>query len=535
MLTGTGAPLIWSVLLAAALVMVLLVLWWSGVPFAAARARLQERFLWGVPWGTIVVVAGLFLVYLVVQRGLWHWDSPVVVAYTAVSMWDPVGWGFAGFSHASPGHLRGNVTTTLVIAPIVEWIWGHYPRDRSPSWARRPGVRAIVLFPLGIAGIGVIAALFSWGPVIGFSVAAYALIGIALVHYPVLTLLALVARSAVRLVWRTVTDPVQISRASVQVVEPSWYGSAVQGHLVGLLLGVLVGIFVLRRTPRSNPSIDRVFMATTLVSAYLSLWAIWWILGPGQYILFRSAGVILVLLVALLVALSISDRDVRGWPVNHVAIGIILIAVVGMGIIGIGLNLAVSEPPPQEPAHTVEDYEIYYGENVPDGMVNIVDLSAFGLTTDVETSGVIVTSDERQVWRQTVSASELATHGTQRFHVGGPGWSEPVYAIRQGWQPIGNDPVYQVWIGDGDSVHPAFTSDERMAQTIVEGHSFIIGVTEESFSVTVEHNGDRQTVDIPETDSGVDVHDIELYRAGNELYAVSDGTVVPIASRERYN
>lgn len=535
MLAGTDEPVLWAVSLAVAAAFVGLVLWWAGVPFGSARSRLEERFIWGVPWGTLVVVGGLFAVYLFVQRGWWHWHSPVVVAYTAVSMWDPVGWLFAGFSHSSPGHLRGNITTTIVFAPIVEWIWGHYPRDRSPDWASRPAVRALLLFPLGIAVIGIIAALFSWGPVIGFSVAAFALVGVALVHFPLLTIVGLVARSAVRLAWRALSDPVQISRATVRVVEPSWFGSAVQGHLVGLLLGVLVGLYLLDRLDTVPPTPGRLFVASVFVGTYLSIWSIWWILGPDEYVLFRAAGVIVVLLLGLAVAASVVNRPVRGRRIDRIAITLILVAVVGMGIVGIGLNLAVSEPPPGEPALTVEDYEVYYGENVPDGMVNIVDIDAFGLTTSVETSGVIVTSEERHVWRRTVSATELQTHGVQRFHVGGVGWSEEIVAVRQGWQPAGNAPVYAVWIGDGEEFRPAFASENRTVRAVVDDHRFALRSTPNgSFAVAVEYEGEIVTVPIPEDSESVDAHEVEIHRVENELIVVSDGTVIPIAVQETY-
>ena len=537
MLALADDPVLWTVASAIAIGVLAFILGRLDVPFRAYHTRLCERFILGVPWGSLVVIFGLFFVYLVIQRGWWHWYSPVVVAFTAVSMWDPTGLLLAGFSHASPGHLRGNVTTTLVFAPIVEWIWGHYPRDRQSqrlTWTRRPVVRAVVLFPLGVAVIGIVAALFSWGPVIGFSVAVYALVGISLVHYPVLTLIALVTREAVRFAWRTLTHPVEFGRTTVRVVEPSWFGTAVQGHLVGLLLGVLVGLWLIRTYRETRPSPAMVFVATALTGTYLSIWGIWWILGSDQFVLFRAAGLLVVLAVATAVTLAVhppsfgTDRYRRG------AVLVIVIAVLGMGAVGIGLNLAVSEPPPGEPAHSVQDYDIYYGEQVPDGMVNVVDLEFLGLTTDVRTSGVIVVSEDRAVWRRTVSATELETHGHQRFHVGGIGWSEEVHAERRGWVPLGHAPVYHVWIGDGENAELAFESEDQPVRAVVENHTFELIAEDGGFHLNVSRDDTVESVPIPADGEAVPVQDVIIVRQGPEVIVTTGETAMPVATRERY-
>lgn len=533
---GTQEPIVWALALLVAIGGVGWVLWRLDVDPRESRRCLEERFVLGVPWGTLVVIAWLFAVYLFVQGGWWDWYRPVVVGFTAVDMFDPLAWFFAGFAHVSPSHLRGNVTSTLVFGPIVEWIWGHYPRgeDRTanPPWTRRPAVRAVVLFPLGIGSLAVVATLFSWGPVIGFSVAAYALVGIALVHHPVIAVVALVARDAVRLGYRAVTDPVQIAEATVRVVDPSWYGSAVQGHLVGMLLGVIVGVWLLDRRDHRRPSTAAVFGAATLVGASLSLWTVWWILGPDRYILFRAAGIMVVILVAVTIAAAAARDHADRLP--RVAMAAIVIAVLIMGVVGVGLNLASVPSPQEEPAMSVEDYDIYYGEGATDGMVALVELEAFGLTTEVRTSGVIVVSEERNVWRQVISATELETHGAERIRVGGIGWSEDIVAVRRGWVPVGADPVYRVWVGDGDSFTPAFGSEAQTARPVVGGHNFTVQPAKEGFAVTVTNGEENATVPIPDDGHSVSALDVELRTEGEELVAYIDGSEVPIAERETY-
>lgn len=512
-----------------------------GVPLRSYHDVLKERWVLGVPWGTLIVVSFLFAVYLFPQRGLWDWHRPIVVAYTAVSLFDPTGWLFAGFAHTSPGHLRGNVTSTLVFAPIVEWVWRHKPASdpdpRLPAWTGTPWVRAFVLFPLGIGVIGVIAALFSWGPVIGFSVAVYALIGIGLVHHPMLTIVAVVARQPLRVLWRTWTDPVVLRETTIRAVRPGWFGTAVQGHLVGLLIGVAIGIALLRWRGRS-PSPARLWFASVILGFYLSLWALWWIMGPEQFVLLRAIGVALVFAVATVIVVSavVPPPTVPGPDVDfrQAAVAILLIAILGMGAVSIGLNLATAEPPDLEPAATVGDYEIYYGEEVPDGMINIVEFEALGLTTDVRTSGVIVYSEQRNVWRQPVSEADLEARGSARFTVGGLGWGEQIRVEREGWTPTGAASVYMIRINDGDGWNHAFSSDLQVAQVRIADRHFGIATEDQRFLIGVEHDEDVEWEELPDRDENITMQGVELRRNGDRLIAAHDGTEVTIATLDTY-
>ena len=542
MVPGADATIGWFTLVLAVGIISLLILTSTVLPLRRMYDQLQQRFIFGVPWGSLVVVGILFFVYLFVQHGWWHYRRPVVVAYTAVSMYDPTGWVFAGLAHSSPGHLRANVTTTLVFAPIVEYIWGHYPRTTrrnwEPAWAQHPIVRAVVVFPLGVLLVAIIAALFSWGPVIGFSVAAFALIGCALVYYPVLAVVGLVARSAVRVLWRTVTDPVVVTETTVRTVRPDWFGTAVQGHLVGLLLGVIIGIGLLRYH-RVTPAPARVFGANLLAGFFLSVWAIWWIIGPEAFVLFRALGVALVIGVAGLVALAVGTDHIDPvhmprWNPATSALGILLVAVLGMGVIGIGLNFALVENPDHDPQLEIQDYTIMYGEDIPDGMINIVDVEAFGLTTDVRTSGVVVVSEQRNVWRQMVSSTELETHGRGHFTVGGIGWSERIIAERTGWTPVGNDTVYQIDLHSGETTIQAFESEPSTASAVIENHSIRIQIEDEAFVMAVLADDAIHTVELPNHGENVTVNDLTITRTRNQIVAATDGSAVVVAERETY-
>jgi len=121
------------------------------------RDMARERLVYGVPWGSLVVIAFVVAVYLFVQSGIADFDDPVTIPFRTWSYFYPLGLATAAFSHAGPGHLIGNLAGTVVVAPLAEYAWGHYPDDREPnrsdSWRTNPRIRAFVLFPLAVIGV----------------------------------------------------------------------------------------------------------------------------------------------------------------------------------------------------------------------------------------------------------------------------------------------------------------------------------------------------------------------------------------------
>ena len=98
---------------------------------------LTDRFIYGVPWGSLVVIVGVFAFYLFAQSGLQHWHEPVTLPFRNWAYPYATGMFTSGFAHNSPSHLLGNMLATVVLAPLAEFIWGHYPHDGGGT--RRPG------------------------------------------------------------------------------------------------------------------------------------------------------------------------------------------------------------------------------------------------------------------------------------------------------------------------------------------------------------------------------------------------------------
>jgi membrane associated rhomboid family serine protease len=271
----------------------------------------RSRLLYGIPWGSLVVIAFVVSVYLFVQDGLTNFDAPVTIPFRTWSYFYPLGMITAPFSHADPGHLVGNLAGTVVVAPLAEYAWGHYPDDpEGGSWRADPRVRAFAVFPLAVVGIGLVTGLFALGPVIGFSGVVFAFAGFAIVHYPIATIVAtLGVQSAVLRIYYALRDPIAIYTAEPSPPSPpSWAGIAIQGHALGLFVGFVLGITLLERRG-SRPDPLRLWLAVLLFGFAKGLWAIYWFGAENTYVLFQGPGVAVVAALSLLVTLSMTASE----------------------------------------------------------------------------------------------------------------------------------------------------------------------------------------------------------------------------------
>lgn len=514
--------------------------------------RLRSRFVLGVPWGSAVAIGFVLAVYLFLQGGYWHWFRPVTLPYSAWSYFTPLGVAVAGLAHAGPGHLVGNLTSAAVLLPLAEYAFGHFPRERGSqsfsSWRTSPLLRAFVLFPAGVLFVALLTALFSWGPVIGFSGVVFAAAGFALVRYPIAAVVAVLGREVVSLIYRSLLDPVVQQEATSRFVRPGWAGIAVQGHALGLFLGAAAGVLVLYRMGSDErPSALRLWLGTVLAGMSLGLWALWWIRGGDTYVLFRAVGLAFVVAVALLVVAPVvaSERPLLGrfgddLTRRQVATVAFLFPLLVMSLIAVPVNLNVVEEtglPDDGQQVEVRDYTVGYAENVPDRMINVVDVSLFGETTEIRTSGVVVVSEQRNIWSREISPGQLAHSGRASVVVGGPGWREVVVATREGWSVTGGPTVYQVRLGkDGEPQRLAFESDPARADVVLAGHNVSLASRDGEFYVRLSKNGSVvERVSIPEAGESVMAGDVTFVRDGRSLIAEVDDTRVTVARKEQYD
>lgn len=509
--------------------------------------RLRSRFYLGVPWGSILSLGFVLFVYLVVQEGAVRWTEPLAIPFSAWSYFYPVGWLFASFAHVGPGHLLGNLTSAAILAPLAEYVWGHYPDTKDGAWHADPRLRAFVLFPSFVLGLGVFTSLFTWGPVIGFSGVVFAFAGFVLVRYPLLVVVALAARSALRTVAAALDEPIAVVETTASVSPPWWYGIAVQGHALGFLLGVLVGAALLHhRGTRQDPL--RLWLGSLLVGLSLSLWAVWWVRGAETFVLYRALGIALVVALATLVtaALAASDRQFVGTlSYRRTAVLLLVLPLVSMCLVAVPLNLTAVDGASPDEAVTVGDYTVFYDEEITNRTFSVVDVEAFGEATDVTASGVIVVSEERTVWSQEVTRAELRTHGEGSVRVGGLTWGERIEAEREGWV-VDDDRVYRIWLEHDGERTVAYTSEPVVVPGSIDGHEVAVLAGNDGFRIAVDGE-DRAPV--PDLGESVTVEGIEFVREeaaedenesggeredGDVLYAVYGDTAIPIAEEERY-
>ncbi|MXR52502.1 rhomboid family intramembrane serine protease [Halovenus sp. WSH3] len=293
--------------------------------------RLSERFIFGVPWGTVLCIAGVVGFYLSAQSGFTHWNSPVTLPFRSWSYLYPLGLLTSGFAHAGPGHLMGNMIGTLVLAPIVEYAWGHYPpqdsndeyeypppaeidgpRDSSPGTVSRwhtPWVRALVIFPAIVAVVSLVTSVLAFGWSLGFSGTVYAFGGFAVVYFPVAAVIAMVGFTGTAVLVNTLLDPVV--RATAEAGSggpPSWWGVNVQAHLLGFLLGVLLALVLLhRRNESRRPAL--VFFATLLFGLSRQLYVFADSPEEDVFLQLRGVGVIFVLGLSVLVTAAVAADE----------------------------------------------------------------------------------------------------------------------------------------------------------------------------------------------------------------------------------
>ncbi len=532
----------------------LALLWWVTDGKWSHRAR--ARLIYGVPWGSLLIVGVVLSVYLVLQRGFWTWSEPVVLPYRAWSFLYPTGLLTAGFAHASPSHLLNNLTATIVLAPLAEYLWGHYPAgdhgrgiSQSAPWYQLPVVRALVIFPGVAIGVGILTALFAIGPVIGFSGVVFAFGAFALVGAPVLTLIGLYLISVLRLLYRALETPITVATISgAPPAPPGWAGIAVQGHALGFLIGFIAGVLLLWARDRSPPA-GQLFVALVIYGLTRGLWAVYRVAGDGTYILYRATGVVVVILIAiLLTAIAITaDRPFAiPWrpstdPVSRrqgsLLVALLLLAVIAGPAVAFNLVTYADTTAPGEQTVTVGEYTVGYGEDVPNQIVPAIDIPGAGNLTDIRTSGVIVVNDKRQLWSRHVSATRLAATGTERIRLGGPGWAATVTATRTGWAVVGNDTVYAIDLEHANESVRTFRSVGARATPVIDNRTVTISIAETGdFQAEIYHNGTYiGATSLPAVNESVVVGEltitVEPVDDTRAIFVTRDGTRVQVARR----
>lgn len=500
--------------------------------------RLRERFVYGVPWGTVVVVAAVYSFYYLVQGG-GQSGGPIVTGFRSWSLWAPQTMLFSSFAHASESHLIGNLFGTLAFAPLVEYAWGHYPRGEEtegiPHLLWTPPAR-IGAFVAGVFLTGLLGSLIVPGAVIGFSGVVFAFAGVAVVTLPIRTTLAILGIGAIRLLWDAFRNPWLVAEGGPQFVRPGWANVALQGHLFGLVVGVLVGVGLLRLRSES-PNLRHVYFAALVFAITRSMDAVYWFLGNETYILFTGFGAAAVLLLASLIAAAAYEGDWELVPridlrLRTAAGGFLIALLVALALVGLPYNLAsVDGGDELQNSIEVRDYEVTYAENVSNRYIGGPDLPVYR-GPEVRQSGVIVASDDRNIWELSTSAQQLAFDGETTVVLGDATWRETVYINRTEWRVTGGNATYKVYGSrEGDPRRLLFASDPAIADPVVNNSRVAIRPTNDFYEIVVTRNGTvLGTRAIPPNGQQVVLGGITFQRDGTALLVRTEGTAFRIAA-----
>ncbi|QLG27483.1 rhomboid family intramembrane serine protease [Halorarum halophilum] len=514
---------------------------------------LRRRFVLGVPWGTLTTVAVVLAVYLFVQGGFAHWNSPIVIPFRAWSYLAPLGILTAGLAHGGPGHLLGNLMGTLVLAPLAEYAFGHFAAGRGESTfgavRRNPYVRAFVVFPALAVLLALVSAAFSLGPVIGFSGVVYSFAGVALLYYPLATVVALSATSVLNLAYQSLRQPVVVASSRPSFYTPWWADIAIQGHALGLLAGILLAAALAARRGDDLPRPRRLALGALLFGVSQSLWTLYWYRGGETYVLYRAVGLSMVLLFAVLLGtLAVGDwRTLRLNPAReflatltpqNAAVVCLLVVTAALAGAAIPVNLTTvdDEPLPGDPIE-VRGYTVTYAEDVENGMVSVVDVEAFGETTSVNTSGVVVRNPDRGVWTTATTKGRLAFAGRSQVVLGGLGWRDSVTAIRRGYSTPGGDVVYRITLEHDGERRVAYTSPPAEAEPQIDGQNVSVEANGTGFQLVVTRDNESARAPVPSGNETVTAGGLSFVRDGRRVFALTDDneTRVRVATRETYN
>jgi len=493
---------------------------------------LRKRFLFGVPWGTITVIVLVFLVYRVVQGGT-EPGGPIVVGFRSWSLWYPQGILFSSFSHASQSHVIGNMLGTFAFAPIAEYAWSHYPQQRGSqsfrSWRTNPFAR-IAVFVVAVFLVGLAGAVFVPGAVIGFSGVVFAFAGFAIVTRPITTVLAIVGIRVVSLLRQAFLSPFEVAIAEPQVVTPSWANTALQGHLFGLLVGVVLAALLVQHRDEW-PRLRRIWFAALVFGVSRSMYALYWYRGADEFVFFRGIGTAGVLILSSLIALAVLSRDeplfeASDLSTGHVALGLLFSVLCALALVGVPYNLAPLTPgEAATEGIEVRDYTVTYDENVENQYISALEVPVVRESLSVNMSGVVITSDERNVWSLRTSRETLAQYGGSLIVLGDANWRDAVYINRTEWEVAGRNTTYKVYGSHDGETRLLYTSDPVVADPIVNGSRVGIAPSEEFYEVFVARNGSVvDTEPIPRDGQSVEVGGISFVREGDRLVAVHERT-----------
>ncbi len=226
---------------------------------------------------------------------------------------------------------------------------------------------------------------------------------------------------------------------------------------------------------------------------------------------------------------------------RHAGVVCLAVATIVLALVSVPLGLvAVGGDAMPDDGLTAGDYAVSYEENATGGQEFLVDVGEEA-TENGNVSGVIVASDERELWTVAVSDELLAFEGEETVTVGGIGWRETLHVERTGWELLGGETAYAVDIESEDEGETAraFVSEPAPVDAELDGQTVTVVPTDDGFDLAVEAEGETVgTASIPAVGESVTVGELSFSTVETDgvtrVEVETDDARVPIAERESY-
>ncbi|OUJ18200.1 Membrane associated serine protease GlpG [Methanonatronarchaeum thermophilum] len=426
---------------------------------------------------------------------------------------------------------------TLVFAPLAEIIFNTGVKDtrlvgtgylsRLLSW---PAFRALVVFPFiwFVVGIGL-----SMGtpPGIGFSAIVFALIGFCAVLAPVLVIVLLLVNIILNNFVSVLLVPIEVTRVTTVVAEPTWAGVGIWAHLLGFLVGILIAMaYYFYRGGFKKPEPLYVFFAVFIIGLMMGLDQPFSYVLDGEYVLFSAAGFILVLVLAALIYLfwkyvdaeprsskpslkslgrkkNVIDRGLSKDKVWKTSVLLIILFTLLISFTFVGAKATMESPEVPDHSIEVEGYEFWFQPG----------------------EGVLVYNEDKKIYTLIASPQELVSERTHSLYVGGLLDYERVDIHYSEIAPVSGDNVGSVWIDSKHGVENLFAKNHQSTGLEVSGVELyvgfdvenrsymVMGVGEVDFNISIQK--DKQ-YEVDEKDFTFELIDDKLWLYSNEFTGI---------------
>ncbi|MFB6284466.1 MAG: rhomboid family intramembrane serine protease [Halobacteria archaeon] len=439
-----------------------------------ALNKAKSRWVLGLPIGSVLLIILNLVFYLTAQNGLDHPSNPLIIPFFTWSYGYPLGFLASPISHANVGHISANLMATAVFAPAAEYIIGH-KNHRRPVFAAGGFAASWYL-------VGVLLALFSWGPSAGFSGVVFALFGFVTVYHPVKGVALLVLKQVADTFFDAVAQPVVVEKAGETFQSPWWANIAVESHALGFLVGIILGVYLAKhRDVELDGFLTGGALLTVGVIQNLYIW------NTGGPVLYRGVGLGGITVASVLIGYAVS-LETRTKPLRNVSkldirrtasVLILLTPLLFMATVAVTLNTSSVVSPPHDTAVETVGYSITYEENVTNRKFSnnpLVQQAPVNFTV----SGVIVSNPGRGIWIQQITAEELKNAEEKTFYVGGLTWEKEIQVKRRSISGALGNESYSVNV-----------SIPNGSKTVFEGQTAEAGVRLQDWNLSLRNNGTK--------------------------------------------